>query len=268
MYDDSFMAHSERWVKLRLHRRHPTIVDLAEHMGCSPEDALACAIDWFRQLDQFPDANKAYSKLQINVAAGSPPGQDFAESAAHVGWLERSGSKWVPAELFQWISEPAKRRVRRDMPVVDERRASDPPLVGHNSAQSRVESDEIDSTGSEVKPRTSTDSALQEATAMEIVKTHDEQVKVLRDRGLPGLTKREQIEVNALIQRTGIAKNNSGAALNYIRNVIPDGAAFLRRVMQQAVDQGLVEGSPHHARYVFKSIKSQAMAKSKPIEGA
>jgi hypothetical protein len=69
---------------------------------------------------------------------------------------------------------------------------------------------------------------------------------------------RRHLEISRLVAESQVAKNNAGRCINWLRNVIPQGDDFMRRIQRQAIDQGLFIGSPQHAMYVYASIRDEA----------
>lgn len=257
---------TERWIKLRLHRHHPRIYELAEEMQCSTADALACTIDWFRQLDADANPDRCYSAVAIDGVSGSPGGPGFCQAALRLGWLERDGTRYRAVGVERWFSDAAKKRLQRGGTTSDN--VSHPPTNGRRSLpagsdsadQTTVESDEnreehpepvgqnvgegshSQPTGSRNSPDESTDTTR----------------GTLQSAGPNAAKLLDDARMVQVIAASGIAKNNAGRAINWLRNVIPDGPAFLRRVTRQATEQGMKQGGNDFARYVYGCIREEA----------
>jgi hypothetical protein len=221
---------SERWIKLRLHRRHRKIVRLSHLLGINAEAALALAVDWFRALDADTKlARVTLNASEVQSLCGCDKDVADAFADADVRWLKReSTTTFRVRDLRKWISERhlGRERVtlhRRNKNAVDKTRVEGDERENSERTGHGNHRDSIQSTGK-------------------------------AGTGEPRAVAR-RLEVLRAARVLGIAKNNERAFCNYVE-AIPRGFKCLARILRQADAQQLTGEAK--AKYVYKAIKMEA----------
>ncbi len=216
----------ERWIKLRLHRKHRKIAVLATLLDIPPVEALSIAIDWFRLIDSDPTMSKHAFK-PAEIAAMLDCDKDVAAAFADrsVQWLTTSGEGLLRIQgARKWISERHLSRER----VTRHRR--------NKNALDKTRED-ADETQNDKTELTEKSSILSDSTAKSV---------------------RIQAEVIRVADTIGIAQNNKRVFLNFVLNT-PNGYGILRRILVNAKAQNLA--AVDMPKYVFKAMKDEATRK-------